>query len=225
MTDETPSGPVSTPGERARRFDAFVRRYLTPPPLLVVLSGPAGVGKDSVLRSIRQLGHDFHFVVTVTNRPAREGELDGVDYHFVTTDEFRRMIAAGELLEHADVYGQLKGVPRAQVERALASGVDVLMRLDVNGAATIRREVPGSVGVFLAPPSLDVLIRRLRGRSADTPAQIERRIETALAELERADEFDYVVVNHEGRLEDTARQALAIMAAERCRTARRPITL
>jgi len=211
--------------ERIQAFDQYIRPYLQRPPLLVIVSGPAGVGKDSVVQCLGTLGHPFHFVVTTTDRPPRPGEVDGVDYDFVTTEEFRRMIEADELLEHADVYGQLKGVPKRQIQQALASGRDVVMRLDVTGAATIRRRVPGMVGIFLMPPSLEALIGRLRNRRTDTPEQIARRIAVALEELKRADEFDYVVVNHEGRLEETARQVLAIMKAERCRTTRRPVSL
>jgi guanylate kinase len=183
------------------------------------------VGKDSVVRRLREVNLPFQFVVTATDRPPRPDEVDGVDYYFVSTAEFERMIARGDLFEHALVYGQYKGVPKTHVRNALASGSDVLMRLDVQGAATIRRLVPQALTVFLVPPSLDVLIGRLSSRAADSPAQMEARLEMALAEMRCMDTFDYVVVNREGHLDETVRQIMAIITAEKCRTKRREIVL
>jgi len=204
---------------------AVLQRYLVPPPLMVVLSGPAGVGKDSVLRALRQRGLPYHFVVTMTDRPRREGEVDGVDYVFVTADEFRRMIESDALLEYATVYNQHKGVPKEQVRRALASGLDVILRLDVQGAATMRCKYPGVVGIFLAPSSRDELLHRLRARGGDSEEQLRQRLEAAAAEIECACEFDYVVINREGALEATVDTVAAILTAERCRTSRRPLVL
>ena len=135
-----------------------VQRYLCPPPVLVVISGPSGVGKDSVIERMRELGYPLCFVVTATDRPPRASETHGVDYDFVSTAEFEQMIAADDLFEYAQVYGQYKGVPKIHVRRALASGKDVVMRLDVQGAATVRQSVPESVTIFLAPPSPEVIV-------------------------------------------------------------------
>ncbi len=199
-----------------RRLECF----LEPPPVLLVISGPSGVGKDSVLNRMRELGYPFHFVVTMTDRAPRPGEVDGVDYWFVSTEEFEHMVEHGEMFEYARVYGQYKGVPKAQIREALAGGRDVAMRVDVQGAATIRRRVPGTLTVFLAPPSLDVLVDRLRRRSGDSPEQISRRLQTALAEMERMQEFKYVVVNREGELDRAVKDIMAIIQAEKCRTDR-----
>lgn len=199
----------------------ILSRYRCPPPVVLVLTGPSGVGKDSVLREMRAQDGSFHFLVTATDRPKRPNEANGVDYIFVSTSEFERMIREDELLEHAFVYSQYKGVPRAQVRQALAAGRDVVMRVDVQGAETLSQRLPGVVTVFLAPPCVEALARRLQGRGTDTPDQVERRLQTALAELSMAAKFDYVVVNWEGRLEEAARQVLAILEAEK-RRAHRP---
>lgn len=195
------------------------------PPLLIVISGPAGVGKDSVIQRMQERGYRFHFVITATDRPPRPNEVDGVDYFFVTTEEFDRMERDGELLEHAIVYGQHKGIPKQQVREALASGVDVVMRLDVQGAASVRRMVPEAVLIFLTASSFDELRRRLERRGEDTPAQLRERIATARQEMERVAEFDYVVVNREGQLEQAVDDVLAIIRAEHCRVEPRVVRL
>ena len=200
---------------------APIERHLHPGALLIVISGPSGAGKDSVVRRMRELDHPFHFVVTTTDRSPRPGEENGVDYHFVTTAEFKRMIANDELFEYALVYGQYKGVPKAQVHQALSSGIDVIMRLDVQGAATMRRLVPQSLSIFLVPPSLDVLIDRLCRREGDSPEQLQKRLETALAEMNCFEEFEYLVINREGRLDEAVEQIAAIIKAEKCRVVRR----
>jgi guanylate kinase len=194
-------------------------------PLLIVISGPAGVGKDSLLRQMKELGHPLHFVVTATDRPPRPGEVHGVDYFFLSTEEFLRMKQAGELLEHAIVYSQHKGIPKQQVQEALASGKDVIMRLDVQGAATIRRLVPDALLIFLTAPSEEELVGRLRKRSADSPEQLATRIEEARREIARLKEFDYVVVNHEGKLDQMVAQVAAIIEAEHCRVDPRIVRL
>jgi len=193
--------------------------------LLIVVSGPAGVGKDSLLKWMRRQQHTFHFVVTVTDRPPRPGETHGVDYFFVSTEEFARMKREGELLEHAVVYGQHKGIPKQQVKDALASGHDVIMRLDVQGAATIRQVVPQAVLIFLAPPSEEELAQRLCRRGADSAEQMAIRLNQAREEMRRIDEFDYVVVNHEGELDRVVAQVAAIIEAEHCRVHPRRVRL
>jgi len=194
-------------------------------PLLVVLSGPSGVGKDAVRKRMQERGCPFHFVVTATDRPQRPGEVHGRDYFFVSTAEFDRMLAGDELLEHAMVYGQHKGVPKAHVRQALASGQDVLMRVDVQGAATVRRLVPDAVLIFLMPSSEEELIHRLRRRRTESPEALQMRIALAHEELKWLPEFDYVVVNRDNRLDDTVDQIMAIIAAEKCRVQPRKIEL
>jgi guanylate kinase len=186
-------------------------------PLLVILSGPSGVGKDAALMRMRELGFPFHFVVTATDRPRRPGEIDGVDYHFLPTAEFERMIAANEFVEWANVYGQLKGIPKSEIRDALASGKDVILRIDVQGAATIRSLAEDAILIFMMAKNDDELRNRLRWRRTDSPEQLERRIETAREELARIPDFDYVVVNEEERLDDAVGQIRSIIRSEKNR--------
>ncbi len=194
-------------------------------PLLVVISGPSGVGKDSVVQRIQDRGFPFHFVVTVTDRAPRSNEVHGEDYFFVSTTEFERMIEENELIEHAEVYGQYKGVPREQVRKAMASGKDVIMRVDVQGAATVGEMAPDAVLIFLSACSEEELKERLRNRGGDTPKQIERRIATAREEMKTLPEFDYVVINRRGELESAVDDVLAIIRAEHCRVDHRKVTV
>lgn len=199
-------------------------RHATPA-LLIVISGPSGVGKDALIRRMKERGHPFHFVVTATDRAPRTGEVDGQDYYFVTTDEFERMIVDDELLEHAVVYGQHKGIPKQQVRQALASGRDVVMRLDVQGASTIRQLIPSAILIFLTTSSEEELVERLCRRRGDTPEQVRRRIELAREEQMRLPEFDYIVTNPEGLLDQAVDAVLAIIKAEHCRVEPRAVTL
>ena len=198
---------------------------LEPQPLLVVLSGPSGAGKDAVLKRMKELGYPFHFVVTVTTRPKRPGEVDGVDYYFISEEEFAQMLARGELLEHAVVYGQHKGIPKRQVREALASGKDVILRIDVQGAATIRKLVPEAVLIFLTASSEKELLRRLKRRKTETPEELKRRIATVREEMKRLPEFDYVVVNRDGALDEAVKTIAAIITAEKCRVKQRKIEI
>ena len=194
-------------------------------PLLVVLSGPSGVGKDTVLAGLKKRDHPFHFVVTVNTRPRRPEEVEGVDYHFVTKERFAEMINRDELLEHAIVYGDYKGIPKQQVRDALASGKDVLLRLDVQGAATVRRLVPEAVLIFLTAPSEEELISRLQARKTEPPDQLHLRMATSRQEMKRMSEFDYVVINREACMEETVEDVLAIIRAEHCRVHQRVVNL
>lgn len=187
-------------------------------PLLIVLSGPSGVGKDSVLARLKGSAAGMDFAVTATTRPRRGREKDGVDYHFIPRQRFEAMISDGELLEWAEVYGNLYGVPRQPVERSLERGRDVLVKVDVQGAATIRRAVPQAVLIFLAPPSMAELERRLRRRRTESAADMERRIATARAEMERKSEFDHVVVND--RVSSAVAEIESIIATEKRRRPR-----
>ncbi len=159
-------------------------------PLLVVISGPSGVGKDSLVERMIARGTQFHFVITATSRPPRPGEVHGTDYFFVSPESFEQMIEQDALLEYAIVYGQYKGIPKQQVREALASGQDVVMRLDVQGAATIKRLIPEAILVFLSASSEEELVDRLRKRKTETAAQLEQRIQTARNEMEQIGAFD-----------------------------------
>ena len=203
----------------------FYTELQQPRPLLVVLSGPSGVGKDATLQLLRDSGHAFHFVVTATTRPIRPGEADGIDYHFVGMGEFAEMIEQNELLEYAVVYGDYKGIPKKHVREALASGKDVIMRIDVQGAATIRKLVPNAVTIFLTAESEEELVRRLMERKTEAADKLKMRIATARQELKRVFEFDYVVVNQGNRLGETVNQVLGIIAAEKARTDWTPVQL
>jgi len=194
-------------------------------PLLIVVSGPSGVGKDALLRRLKERERPFHFVVTATDRPPRPGEVHGEDYFFVASEEFTRMIEQDELLEHAIVYGQRKGIPKQQIRQALASGKDVIMRVDVQGAATVRGLAPGAALIFLTASSEQELEQRLRERGGDSPEQVQKRIATARKEMERLAEFDYVVVNRDGQLDRAVDDVLAIVRAEHCRVEPRVVEL
>jgi len=199
--------------------------FCDPSPVLIIISGTSGSGKDSVIKRMKELDHPFHFVVTATDRKKRDNEVHGVHYYFISTDEFHRMVGNNEFIEHAVVYDQLKGVPRIHVEQALASGKDVVMRLDVQGVDTMREKIPQAITIFVTPPSLDILRKRLLGRKGDSEEQMQERLETALDEMTRLPEFDYVVINHEGQLDQTAQTILDIISAEKCRVGREPVEL
>mgnify|MGYP001235016348 CR=1 FL=1 len=196
-----------------------------PQPLLVVISGPSGVGKDSVVRGLKERNLRMHFVVTATTRPRREEETQGVDYFFLSKDEFARMIEQDELIEYAIVYNDYKGIPKQQVRTALASGLDVVMRVDVQGATTIRKLAPEAVLVFLTTESEAALVRRLKARQTETAENLNLRIATARQELKRAAEFDYLIVNADGRLDETIDTVIAIIQAEHQRVNPRKVSL
>jgi guanylate kinase len=198
---------------------------LPAPPLLVVISGPSGVGKDSILMRMRARGVPFHFVVTATSRPMRPGERDGYDYHFVTRERFERLISDDELIEWAEVYGQYKGVPKFEIRQALGSGRDVVLRIDVQGAATIRRLAPEAVLIFVAPGSPAELRARLEARHTELPDEIERRLAVVYDELASISGFDYVVINHDDGLDVAVDQIRSIVEAEKLRVRPRHVTL
>ncbi len=195
-------------------------------PLLVVISGTSGAGKDSVVECLRRESDEFEFIVTVTSRQPRPGETPGYDYVFVSEAEFQRMAGNGEFWEHADVYGQNKGVPRRHVEQALSGVKDVLMRVDVQGAETVRQLTGNqAITIFIDAPDLTDLERRLRKRETDTDLQIQHRLDVARGERARIPEFDYLIINHEGCLAQTVQAVRAVIAAEHHRTQPKRATL
>ena len=182
---------------------------------LFVLAGPSGVGKGSIVRRLVASDPEgLSLSVSVTTRAPRPTEVDGVDYFFVDDDAFDRMIEAGELLEWAEIVGHRSGTPRGFVEDRLAEGRDVLLEIDVVGASQVRERVPGAVLIFIAPPSMEELERRLRGRGTETEERIRVRLEKAAWEMEQQGWFDQLVVND--RLDPAAAQVAAII--ERSRT-------
>ena len=194
-------------------------------PLLIVLSGPSGVGKDTVLQRMKELQLPFHFVVTATSRPKRKGEIEGVDYFFVSADEFVAMIERDELLEHALVYDEHKGIPRQQVRDAFASGQDVIMRIDVQGAETICQLYPEALLIFLSTQNEGELIARLKARRTESEEKLQLRIETAREELHKVEHFDYYVVNADDQLDATVDAIMEIIASEHRRTNPRQVRL
>ena len=195
-------------------------------PLLLILSGPSGVGKDTVARMlIERRPNSFYFVVTATTRPPRTDEMDGVDYFFVSFDEFARMIETDELLEHAIVYNDYKGIPKQQIRDALSSGRDVILRVDVQGAFTVKRLVPNAISVFLTTRTEAGLVNRLQQRKQDTAEGMALRTATARQEMKRMDEFDYCVVNPEGDPDQAVDRVLSIIDAAHCRISQEPVEL
>ena len=186
-------------------------------PLLVVVSGPSGVGKDAVFQYMRELDRPWHFVVTATTRPRRRSERNGIDYLFLDTDEFEHMRKGEQFLECAEVYGNWYGVPKQQVKDALAKGKDVFVKLDVQGAATVRALVKDALMIFLAPPSIAELERRLRFRQSESVQTLRLRSEAAGDEMKAMEDFEFRVVNHSQRLDLAAFCIDAIVTAEKCR--------
>ena len=194
-------------------------------PLLIVISGPSGVGKDSVIIHMKQREMPFHFVVTATTRPRRPEEIHGRDYFFLSKDEFAEMIEQDELLEYAIVYNDFKGIPKQQVREALASGKDVMMRIDVQGAATIRKLCPEAVLIFLTTQNEEEMVNRLKTRQSENMDEVKLRIATARQELKRIDIFDYVVVNRQGQLDEAVIDIMSIIRSEHCRVHPKKVTL
>jgi len=194
-------------------------------PLVVVISGPSGVGKDTLIERMAELGHRHHFTITATTREPRPGERDGINHHFVSRDEFINMIASDELLEWAEVFGNYYGVPRQQVRDALARGQHVLIRVDVQGARRLRELLPGALQIFVMPPSRSVLRKRLKERGVNSAEDMKRRLKAAQGEIQEAGLFDYVVVNEEGRLDDAVREVSEIFAKESRRQPSRNVTV
>jgi len=194
-------------------------------PLLVVLSGPSGVGKDAVLARMRKLGCPFHYVVTATTRPKRAGEKSEVDYHFLSRKEFQQMIDKHQFLEWANVYGNYYGVPKDEITSALSKGVDAIVKVDIQGAASIKEILPQAVFIFLMPPSVEELEKRLRKRHSESSADLALRLERAKGEIKSLPIFDYVITSRQNKLDEVVSQIDAIVTAEKRRAKPRIVAL
>jgi|SRR5215472_5137819 len=206
------------------------RQQQTPQPsrrrgLLFVLSAPSGTGKDTVINALKQQGMDFYVVSSVTARAPRPGESEGNPYHFISKEEFDRLVANDELLEYANVHGNWYGQPRQPIRDNLNTGLDVLLKIDVQGAATVRRKVPQAIFIFLVPDSLEELTLRLNERNTETEGELQRRLADARAELSEQYWYDYVVLNRQGQLQEAVEKVRAIMVAEHCRTQPRQVDI
>jgi guanylate kinase len=177
-----------------------------------VITGPSGVGKGTLIRGLRERVPDLELSVSATTRQPRPGERDGVDYHYLTPEEFERRVASGDFLEHATYSGNRYGTLRSELERRLREGIPVVLEIEVQGARQVREAMPDAVAVFIAPPSLDALRARLVGRGTDTAEQVNERMRTAAGELEAQPEFAHAVVND--RLEDAVDQLVEIVRRE-----------
>ncbi len=196
-----------------------------PRPLVIVLSGPSGAGKDAVLTRIKESGYPLQYITTMTTRPQRAGEKNKLDYHFVSPEKFRELIKNEELLEWANVFGNWYGVPKQAVKQALDEGQDIIVKIDIQGAATIKKIMPGAVFIFLMPPSIEELALRLKQRHSESSSDLALRLKTAEKEIKQLPLFDYAVVNKRGEIEMAVSQIKAIISAEKCRVTRREIAL
>jgi len=194
-------------------------------PLLIVLSGSSGVGKDAILTRMRELGYPLQYITTVTTRPQRATERDNVDYHFVSTERVQEMIEHEEVLEWAKGYGNWYGVPKEAVKHALDRGQDTIVKIDIQGAATIKKILPQAVFIFLIPSSMAELITRLKQRRTESPFDVALRIKIAEKEMEQLPLFDYVVVNKQGEIAQAVSEIEAIITAEKCRVSPRQVSL
>ena len=194
-------------------------------PLLIVLSGPSGVGKDAVLDGLKKTGYPLDYITTVTTRSQRAKERNNVDYHFVSTEKFQEMTKHEELLEWAKVYGNWYGIPRQPVKQALDQGRDTVVKVDVQGAATIKKILPQAVFIFLVPPSIEELAERLEQRQTESSSDFNLRLKTAEKELKQLTLFDYIIFNKRNEIGLAISHVEAIITAEKCRVTPRDVAL
>jgi len=193
--------------------------------LFIVISGPSGAGKDAVLTKMKELGCPLEYIVTVTTRPQRDKERNNVDYHFISTERFQEMIERKEFLEWANVYGNWYGVPKEPLKQALDKGQDIIVKVDIQGAATIKKILPQAVFIFLTPPSMEELIVRLKQRHTESAFDLALRTKTAEEEIKQLSLFDYIVVNNQDEIDLAVSDIKAIITAEKCRVTPREIAL
>jgi guanylate kinase len=194
-------------------------------PLVIIISGPSGVGKDAILNRMKERKYPFFFVTTMTTRKRRETETDRVDYHFVSKEEFQSLLNSDGLLESASVYGNWYGVPKKPVTEAISKGLDTIIKVDVQGAANIKTILPDAIFIFVNTPSIEELRNRLNRRCTETATDLSLRVQTAQSEMERIRDFDYVVMNPCNDIESAIQEILAIIKAEKCRVKQRHIQL
>jgi guanylate kinase len=211
LSCEVPDRSLESKLRTKRRGDRSSR------PLLIVLSGPSGVGKDAVLARLRKLECPFRYVVTATTRPKRTGEKNEVDYHFISRQEFQQMIDKHQFLEWANVYGNYYGVPKDEITSALSKGVDAIVKVDVQGAATIKKILPQAVFIFLMPPSAEELEKRLRKRHSESSTDLALRLKRAKGEIKSLPIFDYVITSRQNKVDEVVSQIDTIVAAEKRR--------
>ena len=185
-------------------------------PLLIVISGPSGVGKDAALDRMKKAGLPYHYVVTATTRPKRPGEKDGVDYWFISEDKFHQMVKKNQFLEWAKVYGNHYGVPKHEIKAALERGLDTVVKVDVQGAATIKRILPEALFIFLMPPSTKELANRMKNRDGLSSADLNVRLGKAQEEIASLPMFDYAITNYTDNLDLTAAQINNVINAAKC---------
>ena len=194
-------------------------------PLLIVISGPSGVGKDATLDRMKKAGLPYHYVLTATTRSKRPGEKDGIDYWFISEDQFHQMVKKNQFLEWAKVYGNYYGVPKRNIKEALKQGLDTVVKVDVQGAATIKRILPDALFIFLMPPSPEELANRLKQRYGGSSTDLDVRLGKAQEEMESLPLFDYIVISYTDDLDLTVTEINAAVTAEKCRTKPRVISL
>ena len=229
------SADALDPGEGTFVADASTAADVSPAgdlmgvidPLLVIISGPSGVGKDTIIEALQERGHrpEYHYVVTCTTRARRPNEIDDVSYRFVSVPEFLALRDAGELLEANEVHGNWYGTPKEGVRGAISRGQHAILKIDVQGAQVVKSLVPEAILIFVVPPSLDTLVEHLKARRTESAEQLEIRQRNAAVELARKDDYDFVVVNEEGRVDVTAEQIEQIITGEEHRGSRRRIVV
>ena len=193
--------------------------------LLIVLSGPSGAGKDALLARMKESDYPLEYITTVTTRARRAGERDNVDYHFISTEKFQGMVENNELLEWANVYGNWYGVPRQPVKQALEQGKDTIVKVDTQGAATIKKILPEATFILVVPPSKEELVTRLKERQTESPPDLSLRMKAVEEEIKQLPLFDYIIVNRHDKIDLAISDIKAIIAAEKCRVRAREITL
>ncbi len=220
-----PQGPTVVPSAVDGR--ASLAEPDPPNPMLVIISGPSGVGKDTVIEALQKRGHrpEYHYVVTCTTRARRPNEIDGVSYNFLSPADFAALRDSGELLEANEVHGNWYGTPRAGVRRALAGGQHAILKIDVKGARVVKACIPEALLIFVLPPSVETLAEHLKARSTESPEQLAIRQRDAAIELARKDDYDYDVVNEEGRVDLTAQRIEQIIEQEERRGSRRAVVV
>jgi guanylate kinase len=199
----------------------------SPHPMLVIISGPSGVGKDTIIEALQKRGHrpEYHYVVTCTTRSRRPNEIDRASYNFMSPEEFAALRDAGRLLEANEVHGNWYGTPRDGVGAALARGQHAILKIDVQGARVVKAAIPEALLIFVVPPSVETLVEHLKARRTESPEQLAIRQRDAADELARQGDYDFVVVNEEGRVDVTAERIEQIIAQEERRGSRRAVTV